>query len=98
MRAGLDQPISATSSEILKLTRPPTRPQHNPFIDPVDSAPSDDPESVIVAAARRLDKGHWPLGQLGLFFFQVGDDAEAREYLQALDENLQRTYEIRVHL
>ena len=83
----------------MKLTRLTTRhrPQHNPFVDPAaGSAPSDDPESVIVAAARRLDRGHWPLGQLGIFFLQIGDDAEASEYLHALDENLQRTYEIRV--
>lgn len=76
----------------IKLTR--HRPQHNPFLPP--SAPSDDPESVIVAAARRLDRGHWPLSQLGVFFCQVGDDGEAREALQELDDNLQTTYDIRV--
>lgn len=39
------------------------------------SAPSDDPESVIVNIAKRLDRGNFPLSQLGIQMLQVGNDA-----------------------
>ncbi|KAG9073740.1 hypothetical protein FRC06_011179, partial [Ceratobasidium sp. 370] len=35
------------------------------FIVITDGAPTDEPEDVIVAAARRLDRGNFPLSQLG---------------------------------
>ncbi|KAG8773475.1 hypothetical protein FRC12_002517 [Ceratobasidium sp. 428] len=53
-----------------------------------DGEPSDDPESVIVAAARRLDAGNFPLTQVGIQFIQVGNDMWASKALRDLDNNL----------
>ncbi|KAH7105634.1 hypothetical protein BKA62DRAFT_690376 [Auriculariales sp. MPI-PUGE-AT-0066] len=53
-----------------------------------DGVPTDDPESVIVSIARRLDAGHFPLSQVGLQFVQLGDDDEATAALQQLDDGL----------
>jgi hypothetical protein len=39
---------------------------------------ADDPESIIVSMARRLDRCNAPLAQLGLQFVQVGVDPERR--------------------
>ncbi|KAL7416908.1 hypothetical protein BDY24DRAFT_412392 [Mrakia frigida] len=63
-------------------------PRHNPFL----STLTDDPESVIVAACKRLDRGNFPLSQLGINFIQVGTDPEAREFLQELDDGLTSSY------
>ncbi|KAG8763520.1 hypothetical protein FRC12_008520 [Ceratobasidium sp. 428] len=60
-----------------------------------DGEPSDDPESVIIAAARRLDAGRFPLAQVGIQFIQVGDDRRARKALERLDEELGRMHDIR---
>lgn len=60
-----------------------------------DGEPSDDPESVIVMAAKRLDARHFPLSQVGISFVQIGDDARAAEALKELDENLSGTHGIR---
>jgi hypothetical protein len=56
---------------------------------------ADDPESVIVATAKRLDKNDVPLSQLGLQFVQVGNDAKAAQYLRNLDDQLSGTHKIR---
>ncbi|QRV72329.1 hypothetical protein RhiJN_00343 [Ceratobasidium sp. AG-Ba] len=53
-----------------------------------DGAPSDDPESVIVAAARRLDVGQFPLAQVGVQFIQIGNDEGARKALKRMDNKL----------
>ena len=53
-----------------------------------DGEPSDDPESVIINAAKKLDKMDAPAWQIGLQFFQVGKEPGAKEYLQSLDDNL----------
>ncbi|KAG8775847.1 hypothetical protein FRC12_001236 [Ceratobasidium sp. 428] len=53
-----------------------------------DGEPSDDPESVIVAAARRLDAGNFPITQVGIQFIQVGNDVWASKALRDLDNNL----------
>lgn len=50
---------------------------------------------MIVAAARRLDRGNFPLSQLGIQFVQVGDDAGAAEALAELDDDLAGKYGIR---
>ncbi|OJJ45671.1 hypothetical protein ASPZODRAFT_68973 [Penicilliopsis zonata CBS 506.65] len=55
-----------------------------------DGVFTDDAESVIVDTARRLDG---PLcravpWQVGIQFFQIGDDNAAREHLQELDDEL----------
>ncbi|KAL5049559.1 hypothetical protein BDW71DRAFT_204270 [Aspergillus fruticulosus] len=62
-----------------------------------DGVFTDDAESVIVSAARQLDDPNiqavpW---QVGIQFFQVGDDQQAKEFLQTLDDELvrRRSYE-----
>lgn len=52
---------------------------YNPSLDRrslLDLAPTDDPESVLVTIARRLDRGDFPLSQVGVQLLQIGDDAE----------------------
>lgn len=60
-----------------------------------DGEPTDDPESVIVDAARRLDQLNAPLSQVGIQFFQIGDEEGAREALEDLDDALAEIYGIR---
>ena len=55
-----------------------------------DGQATDDVESVILSAARRLDKLDAPAWQVGVQFFQVGDDAEARKMLVELDDHLEK--------
>ncbi|THH11715.1 hypothetical protein EW145_g474 [Phellinidium pouzarii] len=65
------------------------------YIIITDGVPTDDPEAVIVQAARRLDKGNFPLSQVGIQFVQVGDDPRATEALRELDDGLPKEYGIR---
>ncbi|ESK89368.1 von willebrand factor [Moniliophthora roreri MCA 2997] len=65
------------------------------FVVLTDGAPTDDPESVIVQAARRLDAKHFPLSQVGIQFVQIGKSAGAARYLRELDDNLVSQYHIR---
>jgi len=65
------------------------------FIVITDGAPSDDPESVIVATARRLDARNFPLSQVGIQFVQIGNSSEATEFLAELDDGLAANYGIR---
>ncbi|KAL6309778.1 hypothetical protein BKA93DRAFT_723170 [Sparassis latifolia] len=65
------------------------------YIVITDGAPTDDPEAVIVAAARRLDKGNYPLNQVGIQFVQIGNSPDATAFLQELDDGLSETYHIR---
>ncbi|WWC95787.1 hypothetical protein V866_002653 [Kwoniella sp. B9012] len=73
----------------------------NPGVKPMnlivitDGAPTDDPESVIITFAKRLDKGEFPLSQVGIQFLQVGDDPSAKEALQELDDGLSDKHDIR---
>jgi len=53
-----------------------------------DGEPSDDVESVIIHAAKRLDKLDAPAWQVGIQFFQVGKEPGAREHLKSLDDEL----------
>lgn len=53
-----------------------------------DGYPSDDPESVIVQHARKLDNLDAPAYQVGIQFFQVGSGDDAREALRELDDDL----------
>lgn len=53
-----------------------------------DGVPSDDPESVILSVAQKLDKLEAPPHQVGIQFFQVGNEAGASEALRALDDDL----------
>jgi len=65
------------------------------YIVITDGVPTDDPESVIVSAARRLDNGHFPLSQVGIQFVQIGDDNDAAEVLKHLDDGLSKAHGIR---
>jgi uncharacterized protein YegL len=53
-----------------------------------DGAPTDDVESPIIAAAKKLDRLEAPAWQVGIQFFQVGKDPGAREHLKQLDDGL----------
>ncbi|KAK7211133.1 hypothetical protein V2G26_018311 [Clonostachys chloroleuca] len=53
-----------------------------------DGVPTDDPESVIVQAAKKLDSMDVPLYQAGIQFFQVGSEASASKSLKELDDDL----------
>ncbi|KAG6861975.1 hypothetical protein C0995_009159 [Termitomyces sp. Mi166 len=53
-----------------------------------DGMPSDDPESIIVQAARRLDKLNVPPDQ----FVQIGNSREATEFLMELDDAMSERY------
>ncbi|KAG8703156.1 hypothetical protein FRC09_004320 [Ceratobasidium sp. 395] len=60
-----------------------------------DGEPSDDPEGVIITAARRLDVGQFPLAQVGIQFIQVGDDSQASKALEKLDDHLGKKHDVR---
>lgn len=60
-----------------------------------DGEPTDDPESVIVWAARKLESLNAPLHQVGIQFLQIGDEEGAREALEELDDALADVYGIR---
>ncbi|KAF8491826.1 hypothetical protein F5888DRAFT_1733461 [Russula emetica] len=53
-----------------------------------DGVPTDDPRSVIVEFARRLDVKNVPLRHLSIQFVQIGGDPDATEALKELDELL----------
>ncbi|EFR04175.1 hypothetical protein MGYG_07182 [Nannizzia gypsea CBS 118893] len=53
-----------------------------------DGVPTDDVESVIIQAAKKLDKLNAVPWQVGIQFFQVGNDPEAAEDLKELDDAL----------
>ncbi|EPQ27614.1 uncharacterized protein PFL1_04752 [Pseudozyma flocculosa PF-1] len=74
---------------------PGPEPKKRNYIVITDGSPTDDPEDVIVACARRLDRANMPLSQIGIQFLQVGDDAEATEALQDLDDALSKEHGIR---
>lgn len=60
-----------------------------------DGAPTDDPESVIVSFAQRLDADKWPLAQVGIQFVQIGNSRRATKFLVELDDSLKQTHHIR---
>ncbi|EGY22602.1 hypothetical protein HYQ45_014855 [Verticillium longisporum] len=53
-----------------------------------DGVPSDDVETVLINAAKKLDKIDAPPYQVGIQFFQVGNEEGAREALKELDDGL----------
>lgn len=53
-----------------------------------DGEPSDDVESPLIQAAKKLDKFDAPAWQIGVQFFQVGRDEEAKKHLKQLDDEL----------
>lgn len=65
------------------------------YIILTDGAPTDDPESVIVQTAKRLDAGNFPISQIGIQFVQIGNSKSATTYLNDLDNELADKYKIR---
>ncbi|KAK1146945.1 hypothetical protein N8T08_002272 [Aspergillus melleus] len=53
-----------------------------------DGAFTDDAESILVDVAKRLDYCRAVPWQVGVQFFQIGNDTAARAYLQELDDEL----------
>jgi len=53
-----------------------------------DGVPSDDVESVLLNAAKKLDKLDAAAFQIGVQFFQVGNEEGAKEALEELDDGL----------
>jgi len=53
-----------------------------------DGVASDDVESVIINAAKKLDKWDAPGWQVGIQFFQVGNEEGAAQALRELDDDL----------
>lgn len=53
-----------------------------------DGVPSDDPEAVLLSVAKRLDRLEAPPHQVGVQFFQVGNEKGAAAALKALDDDL----------
>ncbi|CZT40258.1 uncharacterized protein RSE6_00133 [Rhynchosporium secalis] len=58
-----------------------------------DGVPSDDVESVLLSAAKKLDKLDAPPFQIGVQFFQVGNEEGAKEALEELDDGLSELVE-----
>ena len=58
-----------------------------------DGVPSDDVESVLINAAKKLDKLDAPPFQIGVQFFQVGNEEGAKEALEELDDELSNLVE-----
>lgn len=56
-----------------------------------DGEPTDEPGDVIRQFAKRLDKHAAPPYQVGIQFFQVGDDKEASKALGRLDDDLRHS-------
>lgn len=53
-----------------------------------DGRATDEPEEVLVNAAARLDRIDAAPSQVGVQFFQIGDDPDAAEALRYLDDDL----------
>ncbi|KAH9933451.1 uncharacterized protein B0H18DRAFT_983761 [Fomitopsis serialis] len=81
------------SRYIPKLKEPCAKPTS--IIVITDGVPTDDPEMVIVDAARRLEANGIPSRQLGIQFVQIGDDPDATEALKELDDGLEQKHGIR---
>jgi hypothetical protein len=54
-----------------------------------DGVPSDDVESVLLVAAKKLDQLEAAPHQIGVQFFQVGNEEGAKEALSELDDGIQ---------
>ncbi|GAA6006952.1 hypothetical protein JCM10207_009150 [Rhodosporidiobolus poonsookiae] len=73
------------------------RPKPLNLIILTDGAPDNgqNPEEVIVDAARRLDQLRAPPFQVGISFVQIGRYTEATEHLRSLDDDLREKHGIR---
>ncbi|MCJ1345767.1 hypothetical protein MMC31_003976 [Peltigera leucophlebia] len=61
----------------------------------INGFPTDDPVSVIVATARKLDCLQTLPWQVGIQFIQVGNNVKARGFLEELDDTLANTPNMR---
>jgi hypothetical protein len=87
-------PTGTRLNQILKpyLTRFAANPEGTKPLNIIvitDGEPSDDVESPIINAAKKLDKLDAPAWQVGIQFFQVGREPGAREHLKQLDDDLE---------
>jgi len=96
--AKLEELLLGYLSKLEQTLVDPTAPKVKPvnFIVITDGVPTDDPESVIITAARRLDKNNLPLSQVGIQFVQIGTDPDATKALVELDDELSAKHGIRV--
>ena len=101
VRPGGGTPTGQTLNRILKAhlkeleahTKNPTsaiQPKPMNIIVITDGVPSDDVESVLVRAAQKLDQLDAEPWQLGVQFFQVGNEWGATDHLEGLDDDLSR--------
>ena len=79
-RAGRDQQVEHKPLNIIVIT---------------DGAATDDVESTIVSAAKKLDKMGAEPWQVGVQFFQVGNDKAAAKELEELDDILSSEHGVR---
>jgi len=73
---------------IQKYKRDPSKCKPMNIIVITDGVPTDDPESVIIQSAQKLDDMDADYTQVGIQFFQIGDDPEATEALRDMDDAL----------
>lgn len=96
VRPGGGTPTGTRLNQILKpyLKECETKKQNIESVKPLniivitDGVPTDDPESVIVSVAKKLDKLEAPPWQVGIQFFQVGEERGAADALQELDDGI----------
>ena len=80
--------MAANTDEYGKLLDPSLAVRPINIIVITDGVFSDDAESVILNAARTLDRCQAIPWQIGIQFFQIGSDVEAQKYLEQLDDDL----------
>ena len=69
------------------------------FIVLTDGEPTDNPKSVILKYAKKLQRAKWPQRQVGIQFVQVGDSREAARSLKEMDDDLkQKVKRVSSHL
>jgi uncharacterized protein YegL len=73
---------------LARYTANPDRTKPLNIIVITDGEPSDDVEAPIINCAKKLDKLDAPAWQVGIQFFQVGNEVGAREHLKQLDDEL----------
>jgi hypothetical protein len=73
---------------LTRLARDPEGTKPLNIIAITDGEPSDDVESPIISAAKKLDELEAPNWQIGIQLLQVGREPGAREALKQLDDDL----------
>ncbi|KAJ3481466.1 hypothetical protein NLI96_g7639 [Meripilus lineatus] len=70
-------------------------PKPRNFLVITDGCPTDDPQDVIFRLSVKMDKLKMPQNQVGIQLVQIGDDAQATEFLQDLDNYVPTSPELR---